>query len=96
MLMACQPLLTLPTTIFYICPMKTLPLLLKEWRDGKKFTQADAARHCDISAQLWFLLEKGQRDPRRRTLVKLAAGTGIPLNELAEVPTGAVVVEAQS
>lgn len=65
--------------------MKPLSQMLNEWRTTLKLTSSEAARRCDMSRQQWFDLEDGTTsDPRTSTLLKLAEGTGIPLERLAE------------
>lgn len=65
--------------------MKPLSVMLQEWRDTLKLTDAEAARRCLMTRQQWFEVASGRtRDPRSSTLLKLAEGTGIPLERLAE------------
>lgn len=68
-----------------LADMKPLSDLLREWRETLKLTRAEAARRCDMSQVQWTELETGAtRDPRTSSLCKLAEGTGIPLERLAE------------
>jgi len=64
--------------------MRPLSALLKEWRLGADIPEAEAARRCHLSRQLWRQLEDGiSRTPHRATLYKLARGTGLPVEILA-------------
>ena len=68
-----------------LADMKPLSELLKEWRETLKLSRAEAARRCEIAWVQWMELETGvTRDPRASTLLKLADGTGIPLERLVE------------
>lgn len=63
--------------------MKPLSELLTEWQETLKLTPSEAARRCGIDRQQWFELRTGRTtDPRARTLLKLAEGTGIPIERL--------------
>lgn len=67
-----------------LADMKPLCELLREWREASKLTPAEAARQCQVSAQLWWQLEHGEtNNPRGATMVKLCRGTGIPMERLA-------------
>lgn len=64
--------------------MRPLCAILKAWREELELTPAEAARRCEVSAQLWGQLEHGETtNPRGSTLLKLARGTGIPMEILA-------------
>lgn len=64
--------------------MKSLSEMLKEWREVLTLTPAEAARRCSMSPQHYWQLENGDRvNVRVSTLVKLAEGTGIPVERLA-------------
>jgi transcriptional regulator with XRE-family HTH domain len=64
--------------------MKPLPEMLEEWRGSLKLSKAEAARRCQMSQVQWSELTTGvTRDPRTSTLIKLADGTGFPLERLA-------------
>lgn len=65
--------------------MKPLSQELHDWRLAIHISLAEAGRRCDMSAQHYWQLENGQRGQgiRTATLLKLAAGTGIPLERLA-------------
>lgn len=65
--------------------MKPLSEELREWREGLHLTPAEAARRCDMSAQHYWQLENAERGIgiRTATLLKLAAGTGKPMERLA-------------
>ena len=65
--------------------MKPLHELLSDWRETLKLTPAEASRQCGMSQQLWSQLEGGDTsNPRVSTLLKLAEGTGIPMERLAK------------
>lgn len=69
----------------YSKPMMPLGHMLKVWRETLDITRAEAARRCHISQVVWTELETSQTcDPRTSTLIKLADGTGYPLERLAE------------
>lgn len=65
--------------------MKPLSEELREWREGLHLTPAEAARRCEMSAQHYWQLENAERGVgiRTATLLKLATGTGKPLERLA-------------
>lgn len=64
--------------------MKPLHEILTSWREELELTPAEAARRCEISAQLWWQLEHADTlNPRSSTLLKLARGTGISMEILA-------------
>ena len=65
--------------------MKPLYEMLRDWRESLHLTPAEAARRCNMSAQHYWQLENGERGPgiRTATLLKLAEGTGIPMERLA-------------
>lgn len=64
--------------------MRPLCELLQAWREALALTPAEAARRCEISPQLWGQIECGAtKNPRGSTLLKLARGTGIPMEILA-------------
>ena len=68
-----------------LADMKPLHELLTAWRTEVTLSPAEAARRCKISAQLWHQLESGETDnPRAGTLLRVAEGTGIPMERLAK------------
>lgn len=68
-----------------LADMKPLSEQLHDWREASHLTLADAARRCGMSAQHYWQLENAERGVgmRTATLLKLNAGTGIPLERLA-------------
>ena len=77
--------LTQPKAARILANMKPLQDMLTDWRDVLTLTPAEAARRCKISAQLWYQLESGETtNPRTSTLLRLAEGTGIPMERLAK------------
>lgn len=66
--------------------MKPLSEELHDWREATHLTLADAARRCGMSAQHYWQLENAERGIgiRTATLLKLADGTGIPMERLAK------------
>jgi transcriptional regulator with XRE-family HTH domain len=71
---------------------KTLAEELKAWRDREGLTSAAAARRCEMIPQHYWAIEEGDRlDLRASTLLKLAKGTGLPLETIAEASLPAAV-----
>lgn len=67
-----------------LADMKPLNEMLLAWRESLHLSKAEAARRCRMTQVQWTELESGStRDPRTSTLMKLAEGTGIPLERLA-------------
>lgn len=69
-----------------LADMKPLSEELREWRENLHLTPAEAARRCGMSAQHYWQLENAERGIgiRTATLVKLAEGTGKPMERLAK------------
>ena len=70
-----------------LADMKPLSQELRDWRlNTLRETPAVAARVCGMSAQHYWQLENAERGAgiRTATLLKLAKGTGIPLERLAQ------------
>jgi transcriptional regulator with XRE-family HTH domain len=66
--------------------MKPLSEELRDWRENVLHgTLAEAARRCGMSAQHYWQLENAERGAgiRTATLLKLAQGTGKPMERLA-------------
>lgn len=67
--------------------MKPLSEELRDWRTNvARLTLAEAARRCGMSSQHYWQLENAERGIgiRTATLLKLFAGTGIPMERLAK------------
>lgn len=64
--------------------MKPLSEELRAWREASHLTLAEAARRCGMSAQHYWQLENAERGVgmRTATVIKLAEGTGIPMERL--------------
>lgn len=68
-----------------LADMKPLNVLLQEWRDTLRISDAEAARRCDMTRQQWFEVISGRtRDPRASTIDRLANGTGYAVDLLVE------------
>lgn len=70
-----------------LADMKPLSEELRHWRENTaRITLAEAARRCQMSAQHYWQLENAERGTgiRTATLLKLAGGTGIPMERLAK------------
>ena len=79
-----QKFLTPSGTARILAGMKPLSEILKAWMDELELTPAEAARRCEISAQLYGqLLHAETLNPRASTLLKLARGTGLSMEILA-------------
>lgn len=79
-------MLTEKRTARILANMKPLSEELKEWRENLHITPSEAARRCGMSAQHYWQLENGERGTgiRTATLLKLAEGTGKPMERLAK------------
>lgn len=51
--------------------MKSAHELLKDWREGRKLTQAQASRLADVSQATWCEWEAGGKIPRIDLAVRL-------------------------
>ena len=75
--------------------MNSLGSILLAWRTKEGLSSAEAARRCGFSPQLYWQLEHDKAGPpQARTFHKLAAGTGIPFNDLAPAAYGGELVAA--
>lgn len=57
---------------------------LRRVRVEKGLTQEAAAEVCDLHRTEIGLLERGQRDPQLRTVVRLARGLNVPVMALLD------------
>lgn len=57
-------------------------LNLKRARTKADISQEELSRRCDVHRTEISLLERGGREPRLGTIVKLASGLGVPLESL--------------
>lgn len=54
---------------------------LRRIRTGRKLSQEDLARLTEMHRTEISVLERGRREPRLRTLIKLSAALEVPLGE---------------
>ena len=58
--------------------------LIKAWREYKELTQAELAAHAGIKQPALARLERPDSNPRKSTLIKLAAAMDIDVEQLIE------------
>ncbi|MEO9849472.1 MAG: helix-turn-helix transcriptional regulator [Reichenbachiella sp.] len=58
---------------------------IKQLREEKSFDQKAFAFYCDISRTQVFMIENGKTNPRLLTMMKIAKGLGISVNELLDI-----------
>lgn len=56
-------------------------VLLREWRNSRRFSQLDLALEADISARHLSCVESGKAHPSRDVIGRLANALGMPLRE---------------
>jgi transcriptional regulator with XRE-family HTH domain len=62
---------------------------LKRERDARGWSQMDLSRRCGLNLTAISKIERGSRDPRLLTIVKLAQAFGIPAGRLLDgLPPG--------
>lgn len=76
-----------------------ISVVLRDWRLSQKpkaWTQAEAARHCDMTRGEWSMIEAGHRvELRDETYAKLAAGTGLSEEYLRRAATRSQVLKLE-
>ena len=64
---------------------KKLGLRIKEMREIKDFNQKAFAFDCEIGRTQLYMIENGKTNPRLLTLIKIAEGLEISVDELLKV-----------
>lgn len=64
-----------------LTPTRSIGVLIREWRQRRRFSQFELARDAEISARHLSFLETGRAMPGRALLLRLAERMAIPLRE---------------
>jgi len=58
---------------------------IKKLREEKSLDQKAFAFYCDIGRTQLYMIESGKTNPRLLTLIKIAEGLNITVNELLDI-----------